>query len=310
MMGGGSYSNDSSVQRRAANNWASEDLLRSNNMVVPTGYRVQNANEVFKQRNIESRMNPYNVLLRESRDSAEHPESVAIVIALDVTGSMGTVPHHLVQEGLPHIMKKIIDSGLAHPQVLFTAVGDHFCDAAPFQVGQFESSDELLDQWLTSVYLEGNGGGNGGESYPLAWYFAGNRTALDCLEKRGQKGILFTIGDENYHSDYAGKALKALLGDQSEYPATTTAAELLAKAQEKYSCFHIHISETSAGHDLHTVNRWKELLGSNLLIAENHKQVAGLIADAILRTYKTNTVTPVAVDAAQPPAKSDPEPML
>ena len=34
-------------------------------------------------------------------------------------------------------------------------------DAAPLQVGQFESTAELMDQWLTWTYLEGRGGGRG-----------------------------------------------------------------------------------------------------------------------------------------------------
>ena len=85
---------------------------------------------------------------------------------------MGHVPHALVQDGLPHIMETILKKGVEDPQVLFLAIGDHTCDEAPLQVGQFESSDELLDRWLTDVYLEGHGGGNDGESYMLAWYFA------------------------------------------------------------------------------------------------------------------------------------------
>ena len=36
-------------------------------------------------------------------------DMIAIVIALDVTGSMGSIPHFLVKEGLPNIMKRIID---------------------------------------------------------------------------------------------------------------------------------------------------------------------------------------------------------
>ena len=57
------------------------------------------------------------------------------------------------------------------------------CDSAPLQVGQFESSDELLDKWLTNIYFEAGGGGNGGESYALAWYFAALKTATDSMEK-------------------------------------------------------------------------------------------------------------------------------
>ena len=40
-------------------------------------------------------LDPKGVALRESRDSTEHPESLAIAVLFDVTGSMGGVPRRL-----------------------------------------------------------------------------------------------------------------------------------------------------------------------------------------------------------------------
>jgi hypothetical protein len=103
-------------------------------------------------------MNPKGVLARESRDSATHPNSLAIALALDVTGSMGAIPVLMATKLLPQFMKILLDVRIPDPQVLFLAVGDAHCDKAPLQVGQFESSAELMDQWLTWTYLEGGGG--------------------------------------------------------------------------------------------------------------------------------------------------------
>ncbi|KKM94051.1 hypothetical protein LCGC14_1202110, partial [marine sediment metagenome] len=153
-MGGGSYSVDDRMTRS-----------------ISAGYHTKSRQEIFTQATINSAMNPHGITVRESRDSDEHPDSLAIVLALDVTGSMGSVPHYLVKDGLPHIVDGIIKSGIPDPQILFLGIGDHECDRSPLQVGQFESSDELLDKWLTDVWLEGGGGGNDGESYMLAWYF-------------------------------------------------------------------------------------------------------------------------------------------
>ncbi len=202
------------------------------------GYAERSAREIFSQRSINNAMDPHGIRLRESRDSQEHPESVAIILALDVTGSMGSIPHHLVREGLPKIMGRIIQSGTKDPQLLFLAVGDHECDRSPLQVGQFESSDELLDKWLTDVYLEG-GGGNMGESYLLAWYFAGFHTFIDCFEKRKQKGFLFTVGDEPTLPDIPAQALRNIMGD-GQYE-TYAAATLLDRARASYHVFHLHI---------------------------------------------------------------------
>jgi hypothetical protein len=243
------------------------------------GYATKSAQEIFVSRSINSAMNPFGVVKRESRDSTEHPNSLAIVLGLDVTGSMGSVPHFLVKEGLPHMMDSIIKKGIPDPQLLFMGIGDHECDHAPLQVGQFESSDELLDKWLTDLWLEGHGGGNDGESYMLAWYFASQHTAIDCLEKRKQKGFLFTIGDEPVLSEVPSNFLKRLMGEgqYEDYPST----KLLAMAMEKYNVFHIHIKETGSGSRQKVVDGWKQLLQDNLLVADRKDYVARIIADTV-----------------------------
>jgi hypothetical protein len=242
-------------------------------------------------------MNPYGVRVRESRDSAEHPNSVAIVIALDVTGSMGSVPHFLVKEGIVTIMANIIQAGVPDPQVLFLGIGDHECDQAPLQVGQFESSDALLDKWLTDIFLEGGGGGNDGESYLLAWYFAAKHTAIDCLEKRGKKGILFTIGDEPVLTEVPSRFLQRMMGD-GQYE-TYTAASLLSAAQAMYHCFHIHIHETSAGSRQRTIDGWRQLLADNLIVAERKTDVAHIISSLVLNSISlpksSSQETPVTI---------------
>jgi len=288
-MGGGSYS----TTTRA---------LRSTSM----GYDTKSVKEIFKAKAINNAMNPYGVRIREARDSSEHPNSLAIVLALDLTGSMGSVPHFLVREGLPSIVDRIIKSGIPDPQILFLGVGDHECDQAPLQVGQFESSDLMLDHWLTDVFLEGGGGGNYGESYSLAWYFAGYHTDIDCFEKRKQKGFLFTIGDEPVLQEIPAKAVKKLMGD-GQYE-DYTAHKLLEKASEKYHVFHIHVKETGAGSRKETIDGWKQLMRDNLIIAERHQDIAQLIADTVIKNIPAGEKQQVSAAAAAEATK--PEEMM
>lgn len=243
------------------------------------GYYTKSAREIFKEKEINNAMNPHGVKIRESRDSKEHPNSLAIVLALDVTGSMGSVPHYLVKDGLPNIMDEILKAGVKDPQVLFLGIGDHECDSSPLQVGQFESSDELLDKWLTDIYLEGGGGGNEGESYLLAHYFAGYHTSIDCFEKRKQKGFLFTIGDEPPLKRIPKSVLKEIMGD-GQYE-NMEASVLLDKARQMYNVYHILIRETSAGSRDITIDSWKQLLSDNVLVAQNHSEVSRIISDVI-----------------------------
>ena len=251
------------------------------------GYATKSSQEIFKQRNINNAMSPYGLRIRESRDSKEHPNSFPIIIALDVTGSMGSVPHFLVKEGLPVIMENIISAGIADPQVLFLGIGDHECDEAPVQVGQFESSDELLDKWLTDIYMEGGGGGNNGESYLLAWYVAAKHTNSDSFMKRQQKGVLFTIGDEPTLHTFPGRDAKAIFGD-GQYSNEYTVNELLEDTMKNYDVYHININETSSGSRLHVHNGWKQLLSEHALFADRREDVVNIITDHVLSSYKNS----------------------
>lgn len=248
------------------------------------GYDTKSPTEIFSM-GVNSAMNPSGVKLRESRDSNEHPNSLAIILALDETGSMGSIPHHLVKEGLPKIMDKIISGGIKDPQVLFMGIGDHECDRAPLQIGQFESSDELLDHWLTKLYLEGGGGGNDGESYLLAWYFASKHTSIDCLEKRKQKGVLITIGDEPCLSTIPKTVIKKIMGD-GQYD-DVKAVDVLKKAQEKYHVFHLHLKEGYNGMREDVINGWRSLLGTkNLKVVNKKEEIPDIIADIVNKTSK------------------------
>ncbi|MCW5211787.1 hypothetical protein VU04_02625 [Desulfobulbus sp. TB] len=259
------------------------------------GYSSRSIREIFSQREVNRAMNPYGVTLRESRDSEEHPESVAIILGLDVTGSMGSIPHHLVKDGLPKIMGKIIQSGTKDPQLMFLAIGDHEYDQSPLQVGQFESSDELLDKWLTNVYLEGGGGGNTGESYLLAWYFAAFHTSIDSFEKRKKKGFLFTIGDEPTLPDISVKDLKAIMGNGQHEPFYATT--LLDKARQSYHVYHLHIKQTYAGSMQETMDGWKQLLGDHLIILEDHQEVSTVLPQIIADVMHEGSTSDTSMDS-------------
>jgi len=249
------------------------------------GYNTKSAREIFTERSMNNAMNPNGVDIRESRDSIEHPESIAIILGLDVTGSMGSIPHYLVKEGLPHIMQSIIDDGVKDPQLLFLGIGDHECDRAPLQVGQFESSDELLDHWLTTVFLEGGGGGNKGESYHLAWYFAGHHTSIDCFEKRNKKGYLFTIGDEPVLDNFPSRNVKNIMGvpQAQDY----SSMELLDKAREMYNVYHLHLKQGSNGRSQHVMDGWKQLMGDNLIIIDKKEDVSSVISEIVTTNYQS-----------------------
>lgn len=289
-MGGGFYNESSRT-------------LRASSM-----YLGKTSDEIFtqsKERRIHESMVPSKALLRESRDSENHPNSVPIIIALDTTGSMGSIPEYLVKEGLPKLVSTIIQRGIPDPQILFLGVGDHECDRGPLQVGQFESGDEELDLWLTRTWLEKGGGANAGESYLLAHYFAANHTSIDSMEKRKQKGLLFTIGDEPGLKSLPARSVKEIMG--KDVQGNFTDESLLESAKEMYDVYHIHINH-NAGHT-RAKTYWKNLLGQHCLIINEPEEVSEIITKIVIDNVKNNVSFNPSINVDNVITGVNPEPL-
>ena len=99
------------------------------------------------------------------------------------------------------------------------------------------------------------------------------------IEKRKQKGFLFTIGDEPVLSSIPKSALKGIMGE-GQY-GNVDAVELLDNAREKYNVFHIHIKETASGSRQEVIDGWKQLLQDNLIVVEKHQDVSKIITSLI-----------------------------
>ena len=244
---------------------------------LKASYTSQSTQQIFKSTDVDADMHPKTIVFRESRDSDAHPLSVAIGVFCDVTGSMGMVPEALIRHKLGALMTTLIDHGVADAHVLFGAVGDHYSDRGALQVGQFEAGTEELNLWLTKIWLEGSGGGQNMESYPLAWHFMGKRTSIDCMEKRGEKGFLFTIGDESFHPVMESRFMSEYMGAASE---DVRAEDCLKMAQRLYNVFHIHIEETRTGRHLDT-QPWRQLLGERFIVCQDYNAVAEIIASTV-----------------------------
>ena len=271
-MGSGSYSYSDATVRSAT-------------------YSSQSTAEIFTQRSIKNEMDPKNTV-RECCDSVEHPETVPIIIALDVTGSMGRVPDAFIREGMTSMMSNLYDAGLTSSQVLFMGIGDHECDAAPLQVGQFEADDQLLDKWLKEIYLEGGGGANEGESYLLAWYYAAFHTRIDSFEKRGKKGFLFTIGDEPTLKTLPGFRASEITGGSAQ---DMTHESILEAASEKYNVFHIHLTETRSGSREHVQAKWKQDMADNAIILKSYHDIGRTISEVVSNMSKSSELVEAEV---------------
>lgn len=227
-------------------------------------------------RKVHASLDPKDVLIRESRDSAEHPESTAVMIFFDVTGSMRDVPVTL-QQKLPNLMDTLNDGAfIPHPQLFFGAIGDEYSDKGPLQVGQFESDNRVNDAF-ENMWLEGKGGGSMEESYQNAFYFAARHTSIDCWEKRKKKGYLILIGDELPYKVVSRAKLGALLG--TDIQQNIPVEDIIKEAQEKFHTFFIIPTLTNNGRNPAIRKRWSELLGAqNVLLLDDANSVCETIA--------------------------------
>ena len=256
--------------------WSSSEYGR-----YRSSYAGRSRDDIFaanRHGRIDPAMDPYRVGLRESRDSVEHPCSLAVSLYLDVTGSMGMVPDDLVRNQLGSLMNTMIEQGVTSPQLMFSAIGDHRCDRAPLQLGQFESSTQLVNDGLSRLWLEG-GGGDAPESYLLAWHAAARHTSLDCWEKRQRKGFLFTVGDDTTHTNFEHQAQCKIFG--YERAQTVTARELLAEAERTYHVFHVNLTHGRNQQRTHVDDHWYGLLGKRAISLGDYRKLGLLVATIV-----------------------------
>lgn len=239
--------------------------------------------EMFKARSLDPALDPKNVI-RECCDSEDHPNTLPVVIALDVSGSMGRAAVEVAKK-LNGIMTKLYEK-IADVEFMIMGIGDLAYDYNPIQASQFESDIRIAEQ-LDKVYFEYGGGGNGFESYSAAWYFGTHHTKLDCWN-RGKRGIIITIGDERLNPYLPIRSrcsgLIATLGDNLEKDVETP--ELFEEASKKFDIYHIHVN--------HGSNYDKEGIEKSFksIIEENHFKEATL--DNI-----AETIVNIIVDAAE-----------
>jgi hypothetical protein len=270
------------------NNFSEEELAARAKLRVDTGAPVFAYDLAMKKappsaRTVCPRLDPKlpnkaGVVIRESRDSDNHPESRAIVVILDVTGSMAEVPR-AIQKSLMDLMRLIIsDSGVRDPHILIGAIGDANCDTFPLQLGQFEAGVEIEDD-LTNLVLEEGGGGQDMETYELALWFLAEKTSIDCWEKRRKKGFVFIIGDENPYPEVDKHQVLALIGAHLERSPRTL--DVVRKLQERYEVFYIMPKMTGHYGSPKIVDTWKALLGEHVLMLDKPEGISGLIATTI-----------------------------
>ena len=266
-MGGGSYSSES-FSSYAKTRGVSYDF--STDRVI---------GHTYKSRNLKSSLNPKNKI-RECCNSKEHPNTVPVILALDVTGSMGAACNECAS-ALSSIMKELYNR-FDDVELMVMGVGDiEVGDTAPLQVSQFESDVRIAEQ-LDDIYIEHGGGSNRWESYTAPWWYGLYRTRLDCYDKQGNKGVIITMGDEPLNPYLPEEKMLDYFGDANgedagQYEFKTP--QLYKEASKKFDIYHISVKDPSSAYGRRgseytdeVDDSFKKVIGQNYSVSD----IAGL----------------------------------
>ena len=253
--------------------------------------------EIFRARRLDSALNPLRVM-RECVDSKEHPNTFPVILALDVTGSMGSAASK-VAKALGNIMEDLYSEKVV-PDIEFCimAIGDLYCDNAPIQISQFESDVRIAEQ-LDKVYFEHGGGGNKWESYTAAWYMGTRHCKLDCWG-RGKRGVIITLGDEQINPVLQADKIKVFVGDNNQSDIETNS--LYEEATEKFDIYHISVNDSESSYSGNNISgkvdeSWKSVIGQNYHVCTIN-ELASTITDIISGSYEevANTTGTISSD--------------
>lgn len=236
---------------------------------------------LFKSTDMQPDYDPAQIAVRESRDSVDNPLSTPIILAADVTASMGMIADFLMREGLNTLATEIYDrKPVNDPHIMVAAVGDAEVDRSPLQVTQFEADIRIAKQ-VTDLFLERGGGPNRGESYLLPHLFAARKVKTDAFEKRRKKGYLFSIGDEPFLDGVTKTQAAKFLGLQEK--KDLSAKEIVALLDPMFEIYHVIIGEKASRRSDYRMQlaEWNDLLPQKVIILDDYKMLAETVVSAI-----------------------------
>ena len=197
--------------------------------------------DIYTAHMICEEMKPFCVM-RECKDTEEHPNTIPVILALDVTGSMGNGAKEVAR--LLNVVMSELYNSVQDVEFMVMAIGDLAYDRAPIQISQFES-DVRVAKWVDKIYFEGGGGWNTDESYTAAWYMGLKHCDLDCW-KRNKKGIIITLGDEPLNVYLSKEVLQQLTDDKLQLDIETK--DLYPEVIKKFDVYHLAVNDRSTSY--------------------------------------------------------------
>lgn len=283
-MGGGCYSADS------FSSYAKSVGAVMDNCVLEDGTRgIRLNNMKYSQTSLHSELDPKS-RVRECCNTEEHPNTLPVILALDVTGSMGSACDECAAS-VANLMKDLYEQ-FEDVEVCVMGVGDLECDDSPLQVSQFESDVRVAKQ-MQEIYLEKGGGGNSYESYTAPWYFGLYHTRLDCFDKQGRKGVIITMGDEPLNPALNKRDVEHFLGVGLEEQVELKTDKLYKEASKKFDIYHISVEDDRTNYNSdrgsyeeQVDKSFKDVIGDDHYLVSSVNGLQKNIVKCIEKSYK------------------------
>ena len=229
------------------------------------------------QRRVHERMDPYRVEWRESRDSEAHPESRAVAVLFDVTGSMGRVPR-ILQQNLCQLMNLLLAKGyLAHPQILIGGIGDATCDRTRCRSASSSPASKSTKTWPNSGW---KGAAADKDRVVRAGHVLHGPQDGDRLPgETPPAGIPVPDRRRDAIPLRQPEAGGNLLGERLE--ADIPVEDVIRELETQYDTYFILPNLTSYYDDPQILRCWKRLLGEKVIRLDDPQGISDLIAAVI-----------------------------
>lgn len=234
---------------------------------------------------------PTNDMLPSSKGAIACAHENPIVIAFDVTGSMGDAAR-VVYDKLPMFWGELVNKNyLPDPSVSFFAVGDTHSDSYPLQLCEF-GEGIVLDKYIKKIYLEGGGGGQCSESYEMCAYYY----AHCCSIPNAKIPFFFFIGDEDYYKKLPASDIKKYC-DKTYREREVSAASVFDALKSKWKNVFLLHKKYGMGQDAEIVGNWKRAIGNERVYnMDDPKAVVDMMLGIIALIAEARTLDDYIVD--------------
>lgn len=181
-------------------------------------------------------------------DSVKTNSTAPVIVVVDETGSMGEWPKIMFSK-LPYLEHETKEYLGDDAEFCFMAIGDaHNGETYPLQVRPFAKGLDLKKR-LEELIIEGNGGGQGTETYELAALYALKKVDMP----KAIKPIIIFIGDEKCYNVVSKDMAESYCGVKLEKAMPTEA--IFKALQDKMSVYFI---QKSYGAGSGSTNRYSD----------------------------------------------------